>query len=210
MNTLRKCMLTISKTSFSSPRNTTKCIQLYGNCFSTTVNLSNPRSHTVKKLQELFNIRESTASNIIHDHKIFLTASVDEIDKTYRTCLDAGIAKKNLLCYVDVLTISYISDKIELLKKLPYDLNITVPLLVLDEKLLKTFVVQEISEKRIKHLGKLFNVILYSNCFVKNIIFLFLFQIKTVEVCELLSKRPFLISLDLIHIRKCFSLLSSE
>lgn len=162
MNALRKSMLTIiSKTSFSNSRKTT-AITLYGNWFSTSVTL-NTRSHTVKKLQELFDIRESTASNIIHDHQIFLGVTANEIDTTYRTCINAGITKENLQRYVEVLTISCISAKIELLKEIPYDLNTTMPLLVLPEKLLKTFVVQEISEKRIKYLAKLFNVIYNSN-----------------------------------------------
>lgn len=172
MNPLRTCMLRIiSKTSFSNPKNATTCIKLDVKFSSAAKNLLNNHSYSVKKLKELFDIRESRASSIIQDHKKFAVVSANEIDNTYKTCIDAGITKGNLLNYVEVLATFSVSDKIELLKQLRYDLNATLPLLVLDEKLLKKFVIQEINEKRIKYFEKIFNVILCLHCFAKSTIF---------------------------------------
>lgn len=169
MNALRKCVLRIiSNASFSYPKNTAVGTKLYIKFYATiSKNPFLPNPYSVKKLQEIFNIRESTASNIILDNKKFAAVSANEIAEAYRTCIDAGILKEHIQEHVEVLASFDIADKMKLLKTLPYDLNIIMPLLVVDEKILKKFVIQEMGEKRIKYLARLFDVINYSNCFGK-------------------------------------------
>lgn len=147
------------KTVLKTPK---LCEKLY----STT-----PHSYTVKKLQELFNYKHSTASNIILDHKSFTKVTSNEIDKVFKSCIEAGVNKETIEKNVEVLTVSEVDEKIKYLTKLPYSLNITLPLLLINEKLLKKLVEQEISEKRIKFLSILFEVKCNPNLNIKIEIF---------------------------------------
>lgn len=118
--------------------------------------------YSVKKLQDLFNIKKSVAVNIILENKNFSEVSVKEFVQVFKTCIDAGIKKEHLLQHVNILTTSEVEEKLEILKKLPHELNTTFPLLVHSKRLLNNFVKEEETEKRIKFLSKLFHV--YNKC----------------------------------------------
>lgn len=116
------------------------------------------KPYSVKKLQDLFDIKKSVAVNIILENKNFSEVSVKEFVNVFKTCTDAGIKKEHLLNHANILTTSEVEEKLEILRKLPHELNNTFPLLVHSKKLLNNFVKQEETEKRIPFLSKLFHV----------------------------------------------------
>lgn len=162
MNSVGKCILKVLRSHVvrlkSSHISSKLCVRFLS---STSQNTVIPHPYSVMKLQELFDLRQSVAYNILLSHNKFADVSVNEIDKTFNACISAGIKKDVLQRHIEVLTITEVDGKINLMKELHHDVNITVPLLLLDTKLLRRFVSQEQSEKRIHFLSKLFEVKIY-------------------------------------------------
>lgn len=117
-----------------------------------------PHPNSVRKLQELFNLRKLIAYNILLEHKKLAECSANEINQTFNSLIDAGITKGYLKKHIAVLGLSNVNEKICLLKELPYTINDTVPLLLLNIKLLYRFVNQEKTQNRIRFFSELLKV----------------------------------------------------
>lgn len=134
--------------------------EFYKKIYSTLQNSWIPSPASLKKLQELFHLKKSTACNILRDHKKLAELTPTDIDKSFNLCSEAGINKEILEKNIEVLTTPKLDEKIKYLKKLPYSLNATVPFLSLSEGLLEKFVEQELYQKRIDFFAQLFEVIM--------------------------------------------------
>lgn len=210
MNFLTKYFLgSLKPNKVCSFKNTRTSIQIFQQfCSKTNQNSSLPHPKSVEALQELFSLKKSTAFNIILDHATFAEVSKNDIKETFNSCIKAGIEKHILHEQIQVLSMLQVEEKIQVLKELPHDINITVALLTLNFKLLKKFVEQEKNEKRIEYLSNIFLV----NCLkiVSSILHYVFFQLNAYQVCVLLSLRSFLITLDLQHIEKCCKILTGK
>lgn len=159
-----KCTLTIfrlNNKSLFQNLSPIKICSLFGSTKTDTKSVQNPvirHPYSVKKLQELFDIKKSVAANIVLENKKFSEVTVKEFVKVFKSCIDADIKQENLLKHVEVLTTSEVEEKLEILKKLPHELNNSFPLLAHSKKLLSNFVEQEKNEKRIPFFSKLFDV----------------------------------------------------
>lgn len=167
MNFLSKYIVSIFRRNTGALKFTSVSTKLWGKLYLQTAQEPLvPHSNTVQKLQELFNLKKITATNIILDHKKFTEVSANEIERNFNALISAGIKKDNLHKHVEVLTILEVDEKICLLKDLTYDLNNTVPLVMLDIKILSKFVIQEKTEDRLKFFAELFKVKISSYIFL--------------------------------------------
>ncbi|KAJ8951185.1 hypothetical protein NQ314_007725 [Rhamnusium bicolor] len=146
------------------------------------------KKRVMKKLEELLNIRPYIAKEIVSKYKNFLKVSGIDISENYYSCLTNAITKITLIKFPEVLAASDISSKINELKKLPYDINESTPLLSLTYNKIKVFVAQEIEVRRIARISKALKV-------------------KECEVCKFIVERPFLISLDIVLLENNIKLL---
>lgn len=94
---------------------------------------------SAKMLQDLLNLRPMAAKDIVSKYKKFHKIPKKIIEENYNFSLENGILHETLLKFPEVLAESDIPLKMSQLKEMPYDINITTPLLSLTYKFLEKY-----------------------------------------------------------------------
>lgn len=111
-----------------------------------------------KKLQELLNVNAYRASCMVSNHTNLTKLSTEELEKNYHFCLENGLSKETLLAYPNILSDTALIPKVRNLKLLPYDINVSAPLLLIPLKRFMGFLNEELAVKRIEEYKNLFQV----------------------------------------------------
>nr|CAH7764420.1 unnamed protein product [Callosobruchus chinensis] len=106
---------------------------------------------------DMLNLRLIEASSIVSKPK-FSKATPNSICKNYMLCLSNGITAATLKKFPEILADEKLADKIELVKRLPYNLDQTAGLLNIQTTRLEKFIFEEDLPRRIRFLSCLFNV----------------------------------------------------
>ncbi|KAJ8920778.1 hypothetical protein NQ315_004919, partial [Exocentrus adspersus] len=142
-------------------------------------------------LQELLGIGSIVSRDISMKFKKFHTISQHTIQENFEYCIKNGISQKTLQKYPEVLADTDIPLKILEIRRIPYDINITTPLLSLPYKRLQTFVDEEFKNNRISSISNLL-------------------EVNQSEVCKILARRSFLLSLNLKQLSQSIKLLTDN
>ncbi|CAG9838090.1 unnamed protein product [Diabrotica balteata] len=145
---------------------------------------SNNNNEVSKKLQDILNIRAIKAHTIVTNSTLFSKVSPQDIENNYKLGLSNHLTVENFKMYPNILADQSLSLKLEVLKMLPFNFNVTAPLLLVNYAKLKTFVFDELAEKRINE-------------------FATMFQVDENEVCKWMSQKIFLMSANMHNIKKC-------
>ncbi|CAH1967128.1 unnamed protein product [Acanthoscelides obtectus] len=171
------------------------CARQYLNNVSRT--LSNVQSKRAvekeKKLKaehlvRLLNIQKGDALNIVSKSSKLSKVDAVSIEKNHMICLSNGVTADRLQACPHILAVSDLVEKIDLLQRLPYNLDTTLPLVMIPSRTLKRFILKEDAPKRIKFLSGLFDV-------------------DEEQLCEHIAKRHFLITLKEEQIKDTFNVL---
>ncbi|CAH1114322.1 unnamed protein product, partial [Psylliodes chrysocephalus] len=136
-----------------------------------------------KKLQELLNVNAYRASCMVSNHTNLTKLSTEELEKNYHFCLENGLSKETLLAYPNILSDTALIPKVRNLKLLPYDINVSAPLLLIPLKRFMGFLNEELAVKRIEE---------YKN----------LFQVDVSDVCKWISTKSFLTSININNVKE--------
>ncbi|KAG5889013.1 hypothetical protein JTB14_033942 [Gonioctena quinquepunctata] len=146
------------------------------------------KKNAIKKLQELFNFRPFEASEIVSRNDKFFKIPTYNIGENYYSCVNQGITKYTMMKYPGILAESDVPAKIKTLKSLPLDINSTAPLILLNASTLINFIAKEVIVGRIEIIAKLL-------------------EVEKSEVCEMMARKPFLVSLDINNLTTNLELL---
>lgn len=118
---------------------------------------------TIETLQQLLQLKPFDALNVVTDCKHFKKISRATLKNNYKIYIQNGITNETLLKYPEVLTVLDTEQKLELIKKLEYDLNEVVVLVLLSVPSLIKFVQSELemdnlNSRRIATLSTLLQV----------------------------------------------------
>lgn len=113
----------------------------------------------VEKIAELFDLKRREALELVmKNEKYFINVPVYSIAENYSECINCGLTSEILLKYPRILTTSNNRYKLDLVRKLPYSLEVTAPLLILEFRPLKKFVAKELVEYNISAVAGLLEV----------------------------------------------------
>lgn len=142
----------------------------------------------MKKLEKLFNIKPIFVKEILSKNRKLAEFNTDQLVENYNKYTEVGISKKTLIENPELLTNSNLSSNLTLLSNFDYNINVTAPLLLLSSDKLDKHKSREQIKQKIKYISDLLDV-------------------TEAEVCRILSKRPFLVSLSLNHLEESIKVL---
>ncbi|XP_057657393.1 transcription termination factor, mitochondrial [Diorhabda carinulata] len=116
------------------------------------------------------------------------TKSIQDIENNYKLCLNKGITEQTIDCNPEILTDKSLVPKLDILKLLPLDINLSAPLLTVSYPRLKNFIFNEIVEKKISELAQLLKV-------------------NQHDVCVWMSKKNFLMTTNMDNMEKSIKIL---
>ncbi|XP_018578179.1 transcription termination factor, mitochondrial [Anoplophora glabripennis] len=149
------------------------------------------RSGSAKILEKLLGFKSIIAKDIVLKNKKFHKISVNTIVYNFTCSLENGILPVTLEQFPEVLAELDLPLKISELKELPYDVNITAPLLSLPYQRLKTYTNGEIETNRIALISEIL-------------------LIEKSKVCQIFAKKNFLLSLNLNQLLNNIKLLTDN
>lgn len=108
-----------------------------------------------KKLEELFQLKQYVALNIVNKNKLLSTVTGKLLLENFNLCKKNKISETSMLKYPEILGQRDLEVKCNLLKKLPYNLETTCVLLKLNYKILETFIYRQAKECEILSGGRI-------------------------------------------------------
>ncbi|CAH0557011.1 unnamed protein product [Brassicogethes aeneus] len=137
-----------------------------------------------KKLETLLDIRRLHALDIVSNNKKLASMDPVKLEKNYNAIIRENISNKDILKNPEILSESKLTltHKLNLLRQLPYEVGVTLPLLSISVNELVFLINDDITNSRIKVIGDLLDCSDY-------------------ETCKLIAKRKFLASLNLEQIK---------
>lgn len=136
------------------------------------------KKHSAQKLEELFDIRRYDALEIVSNNKKLCNVPDTHIQNNYNIFVNRNIKAKQLLQFPEALAAENVEQKLKDLKNLPFEIEKTFPLVALKTIQVLRVINEEKCNKRIEHISSLLDSSIN-------------------ETCQMLSRRPFLITSDL-------------
>ncbi|KRT85373.1 hypothetical protein AMK59_2072, partial [Oryctes borbonicus] len=144
------------------------------------------------QLQTLLSINEQKAIQIITHHRDLCQRSRKSIRDNYKTCRSYGITDDSIINCPELLYQHDLDEKLHLAREASYDINNVAGLLKVNITSFSKIISRLNKENdHIVHLSKLLNV-------------------KPSEMCEYISKKPFLLSLKLDRVTESIQLLKEN
>lgn len=152
----------------------------------------------VENLRMLFNIRQYNALSLLNDSKkLKMVTKRNRIKDNYKICKDNRLNDVTILKNVDVLAEEDLEKKFELIRKIPFDVNITAPFLLLSYNNLEKLTDRLIQEDLDIRGGR---ISFFSN----------LFQTSEEFICSTLVTKPFLQNVDVNKVQSVYRMLLSK
>ncbi|KAK9701093.1 mTERF [Popillia japonica] len=150
------------------------------------------KDNILERLQTLLCINKVKATEILTNCKPLSKVSPKLLTDNYEICKVYGITNESLTSFPELLTQKDLPEKLHLINNATNDVNSMISLLKMNfNNLSKTVCLLDKENDRVQYFSKLFNV-------------------KPLQICEYIKKKPFLLKLNLERIQESLRLLTDN
>ncbi|KAF5281572.1 hypothetical protein FQA39_LY05107 [Lamprigera yunnana] len=153
---------------------------------STSVIYKSGKKYAIARIQELFKLSRTEAVEIAERYKKLCKTPSNAIVNNYELLKNFEIPDGVILKYMDVLALTNLQGKVEALKKLPFPLTDTLPLLQMHNNRLTHFIKENQHESNVTRIKRLCELL----------------EISVSELSEVFVKRSFLCKINLDKVEK--------